>query len=245
MLKVNGGDRRPCIAHGAKENLQNQFDDARFGGGEQTARRQLIHAFTKAPKKTVQRTEHQFGLDHHHRVTAQGTHANGVDRQRGFEALEVVTKTHNLHTRGVDARAGAQNLEHAQSELANEALIDHVQGHDVDAQAAVFSREVVLLGGYAQVEATVDRDGATVDTVDQSGEFFAGQEVLVIGHATNLVVSLLDHEGREIDLFDATEVFKLLQHGVHFGADLLCQVLAERGLFDLGLRDLTQNVKGG
>jgi len=97
MLEVDAGDRAPCFAHGAKKHLQNQFDDARLGRGEQAAGRELINPFAKTPKKAVQRTEHQLGFDHHHGVTAQRRHAHGVDRQRGFESLKVVAKAHNLH----------------------------------------------------------------------------------------------------------------------------------------------------
>ena len=138
MLEFDGRDRGPGLAHAAEKHLQDQFDDAGLGWREQPPRGQWPHAPTESTEKAVQRAENHRGLNHHHRVAAQGVHAQDVHRKRRTQALQIVAKTHDLDPGRVDARAGPKNLEHAQAKQPDEALIDHVQRREVDPQAGVF-----------------------------------------------------------------------------------------------------------
>ena len=54
MLKINRGQGRPSFFEGAKEHLQDDFDDPGFGGREKSTGGKLPDAAAKAAKKTVQ-----------------------------------------------------------------------------------------------------------------------------------------------------------------------------------------------
>lgn len=182
MLEFDRRDRSPCFLEGAKEHLQDDFDDPRFGGREQPTGRELPHTATKSTKKAVQRAEHDGRVNHHHGITPQRGHSDDVDRQGRLEFLDVVAKTHNLRPRRVDPGAGAQHLQHAQAEHADEALVDHVQRGDVHPQAAVLCGQIVFANLDVQVVARVDFHASIVEAGRQCGQFLWRQQVLRIRH---------------------------------------------------------------
>ena len=205
----------------------------------------MANASAKAAKEAVERAEYDGGFNDDHGVATQRAHAHDVDRQGGFEVFEVVTKPDDLGARGVHARAGAQHFEHAQAKQPDEALVDHVQRGDIDAEAAVLSGQIVFAHLHVQVVPAGGAGAVVTKTGRQGGQLFRGQKGLGIGHDQGVQRDLLHHKAGEINLFDAAKVFEFFQHGVEFEADLFGQGFAKVGLTQLVFGGLAHDVERG
>src|ERR1700712_2489455 len=170
-----------------------------------------------AAEEVIHQLEYQLGIQDEQRSAAQRLDLHQVQAGRHVQRVHVLAELHHLHTAHRHVRRATQQVEHADTGITGETLVDHFQGRHTSADDAVLAGQVITFDA-ARFHNAFGLHQTIVHAMQQRVDFILGQQVLH-GH----VVVLLQYVISEKQLFDHAFAQFLLPDFLHHGSGFLAQ----------------------